>query len=1024
MESLLTKVESLAPRFASGDVASLDPLAEALANLLARSRERDWLTEESESLMVSSSGRSNGSTGAVGSRIAITRLVAVMPELSRHCPELHGIFHPADVADAGVAQPSDPANGAPFGAANDGPHGLSTDLPSSSVWAVHALRPLLQALRVVRNLLAGSAANQDAFLRCGAVDLVATIADRLILSRDMFAAPALRATKAHIRGDGRSREDGGDSQGKGIMGGSVGGEAKAGGNVSKSDVTKLKEMGSVSSLSDALASLIAEVGGSAGRLGETENRATSPEAAAATSATAAAATSAATDMSGASPATAPKVAAAAVAEAAEGKQPSADGQLNSVHPGIPPSLSTSPPLPLPPHIGPSPFPHPTSLSTFTPTAAPSGPRFPHSVPLPVNHLDTLKTVLQLLGNFCGGGRKQQQAVWDRCFPGTFSRIAAACGAAGRAAGVRSAMCMVLFTCVRTNQKAAADLGGSAEGIGVVGRILRGEMGKWRKRGRRGDGDGDGGREVEEEEEGVELGEWEEREEEWAWLVPNPHDHDAPATSLDPWLSLLLERLCLRGSFFNPLFAGLSRECGAGGKEEEREEEGEKGGAASLSLKQLDEGRFRWEQAGLLWGVWGALAAVAEAQGVSAGVGGGAKGESEEKEEKGGKVAKEGKGAEQKKREQGESFPLVGPGSLNFLLTVCRDSARAVARVQAQGMLLAPSYQVGHASHMPSNEVPHNEATSARHTLRFSLHCLRILAALDPVPAAEPAPLGSGVAGSASTDLLSAVGGSDLIPLLLDLLHGLGPPAIASAAATATRETTATGTAAASNAPHKAPGSIRNPEIGAAAAATFPPGPTALYPWCNPYPGYRRDVVAVIANAGHERKAYQDAVRCYTAPSIPVSAAASGAIAAAPGGAVGGGGAAAAAAAAAADDDDDDDNSATATDATKDSSSNPHPTGNPTPAITPSSNIMSSGLFLVLQQCVTGDSTQGDDLLREWGLWAVRNLLEANPENAADVAALEVRGGAQTEGLREMGLAVEVDERSGRPKLRNIGADER
>ncbi|CAI5507009.1 unnamed protein product [Closterium sp. Naga37s-1] len=329
----------------------------------------------------------------------------------------------------------------------------------------------------------------------------------------MYAAPELRATKAHIRGDGRSREDGGDSQGKGIMGGSVGGEAKAGGNVSKSDVTKLKEMGSVSSLSDALASLIAEVGGSA---------------------------------------------------------------------------------------------------------------------------------------------------------------------------------------------------------------------------------------------------------------------DAPATSLDPWLSLLLERLCLRGSFFKSLFAGLSRECGAGGKEEEREEEGEKGGAASLSLKQLDEGRFR-------------------------------------------------------------------------------------------------------------------------------------------------------------------------------------------------------------------------------------------------------DVVAVIANAGHERKAYQDAVRGYTAPSIPVSAAASGAIAAAPGGAVGGGGGGGAAAAAAAAADD---NSATATDATKDSSSNPHPTGNPTPAITPSSNIMSSGLFLVLQQCVTGDSTQGDDLLREWGLWAVRNLLEANPENAADVAALEVRGGAQTEGLREMGLAVEVDERSGRPKLRNIGADER
>ncbi|CAI5980555.1 unnamed protein product [Closterium sp. NIES-65] len=240
-------------------------------------------------------------------------------------------------------------------------------------------------------------------------------------------------------------------------------------------------------------------------------------------------------------------------------------------------------------------------------------------------------VPELLGNFCGGGRQQQQAVWDRCFPGTFSRIAAAGGAAGRAAGVRSALCMVLFTCVRTNQKAAPDLGGSAEGVDLVGRVLRGEMGKWRMSGER--GDGDGGREEEVEEEG--LGEWEEREEGWGWLPPNPHDHDSPASSIDPWLSLLLERLCLRGSFFKPLFTGLGRE----GETEREGEEGEqeKGGGDGKreersSLTQLDGGRCRWEQAGLLWGVWGALAAVAEAQGVSAGVGGGAKGESEESEE--------------------------------------------------------------------------------------------------------------------------------------------------------------------------------------------------------------------------------------------------------------------------------------------------------------------------------------------------------------------------------------------------------
>ncbi|GJP43427.1 hypothetical protein CLOM_g2888 [Closterium sp. NIES-68] len=291
------------------------------------------------------------------------------------------------------------------------------------------------------------------------------------------------------------------------------------------------------------------------------------------------------------------------------------------------------------------------------------------------------------------------------------------------------------------------------------------------------------------------------------------------------------------------------------------------------------------------------------------------------------------------------------------------------------------------------------STAARHILRFSLQCLRILAALDPVPATEPEPPGStvpgsAVPGSANTDLLAAVGGSELIPFLLDLLHELGPPVVTPP------------TAPAAEASPRAAGLSREQVTGP--AAVRPAVMAALYPCCNPYPGYRRDVVAVIANACHRRKANQDAVRLYSAPlSIPSSAAAV--------------------------DSPATDRTATTTPATTDSTNNSSTTTTsattstqttPTPPNPPSSSIMSSGLFLILQQCVAGDSRLGDDLLREWGLWAVRNLLEANPENAADVAALEVRGGAQTDGLREMGLAVEVDGRTGRPKLRNLGADER
>ncbi|CAA7033071.1 unnamed protein product [Microthlaspi erraticum] len=74
-----------------------------------------------------------------------------------------------------------------------------------------------------------------------------------------------------------------------------------------------------------------------------------------------------------------------------------------------------------------------------------------------------------------------------------------------------------------------------------------------------------------------------------------------------------------------------------------------------------------------------------------------------------------------------------------------------------------------------------------------------------------------------------------------------------------------------------------------------------------------------------------------------------------------------------------------------------------------------GLFLMLQQCVTDDENQ---FLREWGLWCVRNLLEGNQENQKAVAELEMQGSVDVPQLREIGLRVEIDPETARPKLVN------
>ncbi|XP_050386233.1 uncharacterized protein LOC126802627 [Argentina anserina] len=76
----------------------------------------------------------------------------------------------------------------------------------------------------------------------------------------------------------------------------------------------------------------------------------------------------------------------------------------------------------------------------------------------------------------------------------------------------------------------------------------------------------------------------------------------------------------------------------------------------------------------------------------------------------------------------------------------------------------------------------------------------------------------------------------------------------------------------------------------------------------------------------------------------------------------------------------------------------------------------NGLLLLLQQCVTDDD---NPYLREWGIWCVRNLLERNEENQQAVAELELQGSVDVPDLARLGLRVEMNPETGRPKLVNI-----
>ncbi|KAL1553459.1 ataxin-10 [Salvia divinorum] len=74
-----------------------------------------------------------------------------------------------------------------------------------------------------------------------------------------------------------------------------------------------------------------------------------------------------------------------------------------------------------------------------------------------------------------------------------------------------------------------------------------------------------------------------------------------------------------------------------------------------------------------------------------------------------------------------------------------------------------------------------------------------------------------------------------------------------------------------------------------------------------------------------------------------------------------------------------------------------------------------GILLLLQQNVTDEDSP---FLREWGIWSMRNVFEGNEENQKLVAQLELQRSVDTPEITEMGLRVEIDPKTQRPKLVN------
>ena len=84
-------------------------------------------------------------------------------------------------------------------------------------------------------------------------------------------------------------------------------------------------------------------------------------------------------------------------------------------------------------------------------------------------------LIQVIGNFASGGEEERNRawVWDRCFPGTFSRLSAVLSSV-----VLSPLCMRLFTCCKGTNAAAQQRAASlcsSEGDVILISLLRAEV---------------------------------------------------------------------------------------------------------------------------------------------------------------------------------------------------------------------------------------------------------------------------------------------------------------------------------------------------------------------------------------------------------------------------------------------------------------------------------------------------------------------------------------------------------------------
>lgn len=77
-----------------------------------------------------------------------------------------------------------------------------------------------------------------------------------------------------------------------------------------------------------------------------------------------------------------------------------------------------------------------------------------------------------------------------------------------------------------------------------------------------------------------------------------------------------------------------------------------------------------------------------------------------------------------------------------------------------------------------------------------------------------------------------------------------------------------------------------------------------------------------------------------------------------------------------------------------------------------------GAEVLLAQC---QFAPGEPLVREWALWAMRNLCEGNPALQARLRELHAGSAIQDEELRLGNQAVELDQLTG--KLRLVNLDE-